>query len=115
MRRLARRPRAALYLAAVLGRRLADLPLYEVVDLTPAGAGEALSRLKEEGILREVHGGLEFRNELIRAQAYYGVAGPVRQHLHRNVGEVLAARPGPEPSAILPGIPLHSVRCVDLF
>jgi tetratricopeptide (TPR) repeat protein len=36
-----------------------------------------------------VHGGLEFRNELIRAQAYYAVAGPARRHLHRAVGEVL--------------------------
>ncbi len=82
--------RAALDLAAVLGRRLADLPLYQVIDLSPAAAGEALSRLKDEGFLREVHGGLEFRNELIRAQAYYAVAGPARHLLHRCVGEMLA-------------------------
>src|SRR5207245_9859556 len=92
IRRLDRRTRAALDLAAVLGRRLADLPLYEVVDLTPAGAGEALSRLKEEGILREVHGGLEFRHELIRAQAYYAIAGQARQQLHRRVGVRLGRR-----------------------
>jgi len=92
IRRLDAATRAALDLAAVLGRRLADLPLYEVVELSPAAAGEALSRLKEEGILREVHGGLEFRNELIRAQAYYAVAGPARRHLHRGVGEVLEGR-----------------------
>src|SRR5438067_3262824 len=89
IRRLAAPTRAALDLAAVLGRRLADLPLYQVVELSQAGAGEALSRLKDEGILREVQGGLEFRNELIRAQAYYAVAGPARRHLHRRVGEVL--------------------------
>jgi tetratricopeptide (TPR) repeat protein len=76
----------------VLGRRLADLVLYEVVGLSPAAAGEALSRLKDEGLLREVHGGLEFRNELIRAQAYYAVAGPARQHLHQKVGETLVGR-----------------------
>jgi len=92
IRRLDAPTRAALDLAAVLGRRLADLPLYAVVELSPAAAGEALSRLKDEGILREVHGGLEFRNELIRAQAYYAVAGPARQHLHRGVGEVLEGR-----------------------
>src|SRR2546428_5705349 len=86
IRRLHGPTRAALDLAAVLGRRLAEVPLYEVVELSPAGAGEALSRLKEEGILREVHGGLEFRNELIRAQEYYAVAGPARQHLHRRGG-----------------------------
>ncbi|HKW41664.1 MAG TPA: AAA family ATPase, partial [Gemmatimonadales bacterium] len=83
IRRLDAPTRAALDLAAVLGRRLADLPLYEVVELSPALAGEALSRLREEGLLREVQGGLEFRNELIRAQAYYAVAGPARQYLHR--------------------------------
>jgi len=91
IRRLDGATRAALDLAAVLGRRLADLSLYEAIDLSPAAAGEALSRLKEEGIFREVHGGLEFRNELIRAQAYYAVAGPARQHLHRSVGEMLEA------------------------
>src|SRR5213593_4476446 len=92
IRRLDAPTRAALDLAAVLGRRLADLSLYDVVDLSAAAAGEALSRLRDEGLLREVHGGLEFQNELIRAQAYYAVAGPARQHLHCKVGEVLEAR-----------------------
>src|SRR5947199_2972095 len=93
IRRLDAPTRAALDLAAVLGRRLADLSLYDVVDLSAAAAGEALSRLRDEGLLREVHGGLEFRNELIRAQAYYAVAGPARQHLHRRVGEGLDQQP----------------------
>lgn len=88
-RRLDTPTRATLDLAAVLGRRLADLPLYKAVDLTPSQAAEALSRLKDEGLLREVRGDLEFRNELIRAQAYYAVAGPARQHLHRRVGTLL--------------------------
>jgi tetratricopeptide (TPR) repeat protein len=92
VRRLDPPTRAALDLAAVLGRRLSDLTLYEVVGLTPAAAGEALSRLKDEGLLRDVQGGLEFRNELIRAQAYYAIAGPARQHLHRRVGEELERR-----------------------
>jgi DNA-binding SARP family transcriptional activator/tetratricopeptide (TPR) repeat protein len=91
IRRLDRVTRAALDLAAVLGRRLADFPLYQVVELSPATAGEALSRLRDEGLLREVQGSLEFRNELLRAQAYYAVAGPARQHLHLQVGAILAA------------------------
>ena len=41
-------------------------------------------------MLREVRGDLEFRNELIRAQAYYTVAGPVRQSLHVRVANLLA-------------------------
>ncbi len=114
IRRLDAPTRAALDLAAVLGRRLADLPLYEVVDLTPAAAGEALSRLKEEGLLREVHGSLEFRNELIRAQAYYAVTGPARQHLHRRVGEVLAARTYEEAQAPMLEVAWHFLRGSDL-
>src|SRR2546426_4848612 len=93
IRRLDAPTRAALDLAAVLGRRLAELPLYEVVELSPAGAGEALSRLKEEGILREGHGGLEFRNELIRAQGDYAIVGPARRQLHRRVAEILDQQP----------------------
>jgi len=92
-RRLDAATRAALDLAAVLGRRLMDLALYAAVDLTSSQAAEALSRLKDEGLLREVRGDLEFRNELIRAQAYYAVAGPARQHLHRRVADLLAAKP----------------------
>ena len=91
-RRLNPPARAALGLAAVLGRRLADLPLFRVVELTPTAASEALSRLRDEGFLREVQGGLEFRNDLIRAQAYYAMASPVRQRLHRRVGEELGRR-----------------------
>src|SRR3989442_15003265 len=84
IRRLDAPTRAALDLAAVLGRRLADLSLYDVVDLSAAAAGEALSRLRDEGLLREVHGGLEFRNELIRAQGYYAVPGPARERPQRH-------------------------------
>ena len=113
LRRLDASTRAALDLAAVLGRRLADLPLYEVVDLSPAAAGEALSRLKEEGLLREVQGGLEFRNELIRAQAYYAVAGPARQYLHRGVGEVLAARGEEEARAGQLEVAWHFLRAAE--
>jgi DNA-binding SARP family transcriptional activator len=92
MRRLDGPARAALDLAAVLGRRLADLPLYQVVELSPAATAEALSRLQEAGFLREVQSQLEFRNELIRAHAYYAMAGPARRYLHQRVGGVLAER-----------------------
>jgi DNA-binding SARP family transcriptional activator/tetratricopeptide (TPR) repeat protein len=113
-RRLDAVTRATLDLAAVLGRRLTDLGLYAAVDLTPGQAAEALSRLKDEGLLREVRGDLEFRNELIRAQAYYAVAGPARQHLHRRVGELLAARPPQEDKAVSLEIAWHYLRGGDL-
>jgi len=85
--------RATLGLSAILGRRLADWPLYGALDIAPAVAVDALTRLKEEGLLREVRGDLEFRNELIRAQAYYAVASAARLHLHKKIGDLLAARP----------------------
>ncbi len=105
--------RAALDLAAVLGRRLADLSLYEVVELSPTAAGEALSRLRDEGVLREVQGGLEFRNELIRAQAYYAVVGPARQELHRRVGEVLDQEPDGNRQASKLEVAWHLLRGGD--
>ena len=113
IRRLDAPTRAALDLAAVLGRRLADLPLYEAAELSAAAAGEALSRLKDEGLLREVHGGLEFRNELIRAQAYYAIVGPARQQLHRRVGEVLDQRPEATRRAVKLEVAWHLLRGGD--
>jgi DNA-binding SARP family transcriptional activator/tetratricopeptide (TPR) repeat protein len=109
-RRLDPTTRAALDLAAVLGRRVTDLALYAAVDLSPGRAAGTLSRLKDNGLLREVRGDLEFRNELIRAQAYYAVAGPARQHLHRRVGELLAARPPLEDKAVSLEIAWHFLR-----
>jgi tetratricopeptide (TPR) repeat protein len=100
-RRLDRMTRATLDLAAILGRRLTDSSLYAALDISPAMALESLSRLKEEGLLREVRGDLEFRNELIRAQAYYAVASAVRLHLHRNIAELLAERPATGDAAAL--------------
>jgi tetratricopeptide (TPR) repeat protein len=113
IRRLHTSGRATLDLAAVLGRRVADLPLYEVVGLSPAAAGETLSRLREEGFLREIHGCLEFRNELIRAQAYYAVAAQARQHLHRSVAELLSQRPTEDRQLLHLEIAWHFLRGGD--
>src|SRR5205085_12639995 len=87
--------RATLDLAAVLGRRLSEMHLYAAVELSPGQAAEALSRLRDEGFLREVTGDIEFRNELIRAQAYYSLAAPTRHHLHRQVAELLTRNQRP--------------------
>lgn len=90
--RLHPKTRAVLDLAAVLGRRLADLSLYRAADCTPSEAADGLARLREEGMLREVQGGLEFRNELIRAQAYYAVPAVVRSHAHCGIAKLLDRR-----------------------
>src|SRR5258708_2322222 len=110
IQRLEPSTRAALDLAAVLGRRLSDVSLYAAVDLHSGRAGEALSRLLEIGLLREVGGELEFKNELIRAQAYYSVVGPARQHLHRRVAATLAERPLEEGHAARLEIAWHYMR-----
>jgi len=89
-RRLDAITRGVLDTAAVLGRRLSALELYAACDISPGQAAEALSRLKDDGLLREVRGELEFRNELIRAQAYYAVAGPIRRNLHVRVANLLS-------------------------
>ena len=91
-RRLDAITRGVLDTAAVLGRRLSVLELYAACDIAPGQAAESLSRLKDDGLLREVRGDLEFRNELIRAQAYYAVAGPIRQNLHGRVANLLSER-----------------------
>lgn len=108
-RRLDGVSRAVLDTAAVLGRRLCSLELYAASDIAPGQAAEALSRLKDDGLLREVHGDLEFRNELIRAQAYYAVPGPIRQNLHAKVAALLAKS---RPSAASPSLEIgwHYLR-----
>jgi tetratricopeptide (TPR) repeat protein len=45
-------------------------------------------------LLREVAGNLEFRNELIRAHAYYEVPSTVRLEMHRRIGSMLQIRGG---------------------
>ena len=106
--------RAALDLAAVLGRRLTEVGLYSAVELSPGRAAEALSRLRDEGYLREVSGDLEFRNELIRAQAYYAVAATTRQHLHMRVAELLIENHSRDDKAISLEIAWHHLRGSDI-
>jgi DNA-binding SARP family transcriptional activator/tetratricopeptide (TPR) repeat protein len=106
--------RATLHLAAILGRRLTEVGLYAAIEQSPGQAAEALSRLRDDGYLREISGELEFRNELIRAQAYYGVAATTRQHLHRRVAELLARRQPQDDKAIMLEIAWHHLRGADV-
>ena len=87
-RRLDLRTRGILDLAAVLGRRVGNLPLYRIVGCSPGEAAVGLTELLGCGLIREVHGQLEFRNELIRAQAYYNIVESVRKELHQRVAEL---------------------------
>jgi tetratricopeptide (TPR) repeat protein len=87
--------------------------LYAAIELSPGQAAEALSRLNDEGYLREVRGELEFRNELIRAQAYYAVAGTARQHLHRRVADLLSNGHSKDDRAVFLEIAWHHLRGGD--
>jgi len=49
----------------------------------PLRRGRSPLPLEGRGFLREVHGGLEFRKQLIRAQAYYSSWGRHGKQLHR--------------------------------
>lgn len=109
VRRLDPAVRNVLDFAAVLGRRLHEVELYRASGMTPIAVSNALARLMEEGFLREVQGGLEFRNELIRAQAYYAVPTSGREHLHRAAGEALCSTSEGEAGAGLE-IAWHFIR-----
>jgi tetratricopeptide (TPR) repeat protein len=112
--RLDQRTRAVLDLAAILGRRLCEVNLYSAVELSAGQAAEALSRLRDERYLRDVSGDLEFRNELIRAQAYYAIAGATRQHLHRKVAQLLTQNHSRGDKTICLEIAWHHLRGGDV-
>jgi hypothetical protein len=65
--------RAVLNLASILGARLNDLPMYQLVDLSVAQTMAGMARLTELRLLRDGGHALDFRNEVIRAHAYFGV------------------------------------------
>ena len=81
--------RAVLDLGAVLGRRLGDLRLYEIIGCSEGETLTRLTHLLDTRLLREVAGQLEFRNELVRAHAYYEVPSTLRLELHRRVAKRL--------------------------
>jgi len=109
-RRLEAKTRGVLDLAAVLGRRLGVLGMYQIVDCSPGEAAVRLSGLLAAGLVRDVRGQLEFRNELIRAQAYYDVAEPVRRHLHQRVASSLTADSDADTRGIQLEIAWHWLR-----
>jgi len=84
--------RAVLDLAAVLARRMSDLRCYEIIGCTEGEALSRLTQLLDTRLLREVGGQIEFRNELVRAHAYYEVPSTLRLELHRRIASLLQRR-----------------------
>lgn len=82
----------ALDLASVLGHRLNDLSMYQVIDLSMGQTMVALGQLADMRVLRDGNNRLEFANELIRAHVYSSIPTSVRRALHASVAERLEHR-----------------------
>lgn len=83
--------RSVLNLAAILGDRLNDLSMYELVDLTLAQTLTGMAELASHRILRDGGREMEFRNELLRNYAYLNVPSPLRRALHGLIADRLLA------------------------
>ena len=77
--------RLVLQLAAVLGPRLNQFAMYQIVDLGLGATGQAMGALRSARLLRETEERLEFVNELTRGHAYLGIPSPMRTALHGEV------------------------------
>lgn len=82
---------SVLNLAAILGDRLNDLSMYELVDLTLAQTLTGMAELAGHRILRDGGREMEFRNELLRNYAYLNVPSPLRRALHGLIADRLLA------------------------
>lgn len=102
--------RSVAELAALLGVRLNDLSMYNLVDLPVARTMRAMTALTAHRIFRDAGNHLEFANEFVRGQCYMAIAAPLRRMLHGLVADRLLAQDGAaEP---IPGLEIawHLVR-----
>ena len=80
---------AVLNLAAILGERLNDHPLYDLVDLSIGQCLTGMIELAQRRLFVDDGQKLQFRNELIRGYAYLAVPSPLRRALHGLVADRL--------------------------
>ena len=92
--------RAVVNLAAVLGRRLNDLRLYALVDLSVPETMRAMTVLTSQRILRDTGDQLEFTNALVRGECYAAMAGTLRKMLHSAVADALTVEQRPSPHVL---------------
>jgi DNA-binding SARP family transcriptional activator/tetratricopeptide (TPR) repeat protein len=83
---------SVLNLSAILGHRLNDISLYEIVDLGIGGTMTGITDLVSRRVLRDSGKGLEFVNELVRAASYLQVPSALRRLLHSSVADRLIAK-----------------------
>jgi DNA-binding SARP family transcriptional activator/tetratricopeptide (TPR) repeat protein len=103
--------RPVLDLAAVLGGRMNDLRFYALLGAPSAQTLGALSILMDHRVLRDGGAGLEFVNEVMRAQVYLRLPGAIRRQLHAIVADELLVS-DQEPGEVT-GLELawHLMRC----
>ncbi len=99
-----------LQLASLLGPRLNDLAMYSLVNLSLGQTMSGLAQLAELRVLRDDARGLEFINELIRAQVYASVPSSVRRALHGAIADRLLGNDPAIPHASGLEIAWHCVR-----
>jgi tetratricopeptide (TPR) repeat protein len=78
---------SVLNLASILGRRLNDLGMYGIVDLSAGQTMAGMAELVNRRVLRDGAQGLEFVNDLVRAAVYIGVPQTIRRVLHGNIAD----------------------------
>ena len=83
--------RAVLNLAAILGERLNDLTMYEIVDLSLAQTLAGMAELVAARAFRDGGKAVEFRYELLRNYVYLCVPSPLRRALHGRIADRLLA------------------------
>jgi DNA-binding SARP family transcriptional activator/tetratricopeptide (TPR) repeat protein len=106
---------SVLNLASVLGRRLNDISLYIIADLSVGQTMAGMAELVSRRVLRDGGKGLEFVNELVRTAAYLGVPSPLRRALHSNIADRLIARDGPGTDGLGLEIAWHCMRAGRVY
>ena len=99
-----------LQFASLLGPRLNDLAMYSLVNLSLGQTMAGLAQLAELRVLRDDARGLEFINELVRAQVYASVPSSVRRALHGSVADRLLSNDPSIPHASGLEVAWHCVR-----
>ena len=112
---LSPRTRHLLTVSAVLGRSFSPEDVAEILGTTPAALMPGLDEALAAGVLGATSAALRFRHELIRRVIVDAVPAPVRQGLHRQIGEVLIGREGGTASAashLVQGVRAGDVRAL---
>jgi len=105
------RTRHLLTVAAVMGRSFSPEDLAEVLGTTPAAFLPELEEALSAGLLTATADEPAFRHDLVRRVVCESLPAPVRQALHRQIGETLIGRGGSAMSAA--SHLLESVRAGD--